>query len=147
MKIINLSLDKGEFSAQWKSQAVHPLIKSLSKGTTNNNYRPVSNLPFISEVAEKCTLQQFIYHCNTYNLLPEYQSVYRQNSCCETILLKLTNDTLWGMEKQDCSHNWLSSVQSSTTYCLKFWTKSLVSRTKLYIGMSNILNQEDSEFA
>ena len=28
MKIINLPLDKGEYSAQWKSAAVHLLIKS-----------------------------------------------------------------------------------------------------------------------
>ena len=79
---------------------VHPLIKFTSKDTTNNNYRPVSNLPFISKVAEKCTLQQFSYHCNIYNLLPEYLSAYRQNLSCETSLLKLTNDTLWGMEKR-----------------------------------------------
>ena len=37
---------------QWKSAVVRPLIKSLAKGTNINNYRPVSNLPFISKVAE-----------------------------------------------------------------------------------------------
>ena len=74
MKIITLSLDKGDFSAQWKSAVVHPLIKSLSKGTTNNNYRPASSLPFIYIIAENCTLQELRDHCNTYNLLPEYQS-------------------------------------------------------------------------
>ena len=47
MKIINLSLDKRDFNAQWKSAVVCPLIKSLSKGSINSNYRPVSNLPFI----------------------------------------------------------------------------------------------------
>ena len=51
--IINLSLDTGDFSEQLKSAVVCPLIKSLSKGTINNNYRPVSNLPFISKVAGK----------------------------------------------------------------------------------------------
>ena len=73
MKIINLSLDKGEFSMQWKSAVVRPHIKSLAKGTSMYNGRPVSNLPFISKVAEKCTLQQLNDHCDTYNLLPEYQ--------------------------------------------------------------------------
>ena len=77
-KIINLSLDKGEFSMQWKSAVVRPLIKSLLKSTNINNYRPVSNLPFISKVAEKFTLQQLSDYCDTYNLLPEYQSVYRK---------------------------------------------------------------------
>ena len=53
MKIMHLSFDKGDFSPQWKSAVVCPLFKSLSKCTINNNYRPVSNLPFISKVAEK----------------------------------------------------------------------------------------------
>ena len=101
MKIINLSLDKGDFSSQWKSAVVCPLIKSLSKGTNNDNYRPVSNLPFISIVAEKCTLQEFSDHCDTYDLLLEYQSAYRKNFSCKTVLLKLTNDTLWGMENKN----------------------------------------------
>ena len=99
-KIINLSLDKGELSMQWKSAVVRPLIKSLAKGTNINIYRPVSNLPFISKVAEKCTLQQLNDHCDTYNLLPEYQPAYRKNFSCETSLPKLTNDTLWGMENK-----------------------------------------------
>ena len=105
-KIINLSLNKGDFSAQRKSAVVSPLIKFVSKGTINN-YRPVSNLPFISKVAEKCTLQQFSDHCNTHNLLLEYQSAYRWNFTCETSLLKIVNDILWGMKKKGhhCSHN------------------------------------------
>ena len=115
-KIINLSLDKGDFSSQWKSAVVCPLIKSLSKGTNNDNYRAVSNLPFISKVAEKCTLQQLNDHCDTYNLLPEYQSAYRKNFSYETSLLKLTNDTLWGMEnkKHHCGHN------SRSISCLRY---------------------------
>ena len=93
MKIINLSLDKGDFSSQCKSAVVCPLIKSISKGTNNDNYRPVSNLPFTSKVAEKCTLQQPSDHCDRCNLLLEYQIAYRKNFSCETSLLKLTNGT------------------------------------------------------
>ena len=100
MKIINLLLDKGDFRSQWKTAVVCPLIKSLSKGTNTDNYRPVSNLPFMSKVAEKCTLQHLNDHCDTYDLLPEYQSAYRKNFSCETCLLKLTNDTLWEMENR-----------------------------------------------
>ena len=52
IKIINLSLDKADFSTQRKSAVVHPCIKSFTKGTINNNYRSVSNLSFISKAAE-----------------------------------------------------------------------------------------------
>ena len=91
-------MSTGHFFENWKLAIVRPLIKSLKKGTEKSNYRPVSNLQFISKVVEKCTLNQLTDHCNKYNLLPEYQSAYRKHYSCETSLLKLVNDTLWAME-------------------------------------------------
>ena len=99
-KIVNLSLDKGAFRNQWKTAIVKPLIKVKKKGTTHSNYRPVSNLSFISKVVERCTLQQLTQHCNNHTLLPHFQSAYHKHHGFETSLLKLTNDILWGMEKQ-----------------------------------------------
>ena len=58
-KIIHLSLNTGKFHDGWKSVAVRPLIKSLPKSTIKTNYRPVSNLSFISKIVEKCTSEQF----------------------------------------------------------------------------------------
>ena len=52
-KIANLSINNGVFSEQWKSAIVKPQIKSLPEGTIQHNYRPVSNLTFISKVVEK----------------------------------------------------------------------------------------------
>ena len=89
MKIINLSLDKEYFSSQCKSAVICPLIMSLSKCTTSNNYRSVSNLPFISKVAEKCTLQQLSDNCDTYDLLLEYQSTYRKILAVKQVCLNL----------------------------------------------------------
>ena len=97
-KIVNLSLVTEEFCDKWKSAVGQPLIKVLSKGTVNQNYRPVSNLPFISKILEKCTLNQLTKHCDTHNLLPKYQSAYRKFHSCETSLLKIVIDTLWAME-------------------------------------------------
>ena len=99
-KVVNLSLGLGHFFEDWKLAIVRPLIKSLKEGTEKSNYRPVSNLQFISKVAEKCTLNQLTDHCNKYNLLPEYQSAYRKHYSCETSLLKLVNNTLWAMENK-----------------------------------------------
>ena len=125
-KIINLSLDKGEFSLQWNSAVVWPPIKSLSKGTNINNYRLVSNLPFISKVAEKCTLYQLSDHCNSYNLLPKYQAAYRKNFSCETSLLKLTNDTLWGIENKNITIVIILDLSAAFESTIsKSWTKSL----------------------
>ena len=60
----------------------------------------MSNLTFMSKVIEKCMLHQLKNHCDTYNLLPDYQSAYCENYFCETCLLWLTNDILWACEHQ-----------------------------------------------
>ena len=66
-----------------------------------SNYRPVSNLPYISKLVEKAMLEQINHHCNINNLLLDYQSGYRRNRNCKTVLLKLTNDLLWSMERKN----------------------------------------------
>ena len=98
--IVNKSLDQGEFYTSWKEALVKPLVKKKILGTAMTNYRPVSNLQFISKIVEKVTLDQFTQHCDRNSLLPNYQSAYRQFHSCETSLVKLVNDILWAMEKQ-----------------------------------------------
>ena len=60
----------------------------------------MSNLPFVSKLIEKAALKQFTEHCDTYKLLPDYQSAYRKGYSCETCVVKLINDILWAMEEQ-----------------------------------------------
>ena len=100
LHITNRSLELGEFADGWKEALVKPLIKKKQLGTVNSNYRPVSNLSFISKIVEKTTLEQFNNHCNQHSLLPEYQSAYRRHHSCETSLVRLVNDILWNIEKQ-----------------------------------------------
>ena len=100
-KIISISLTQGKFAEEWKAAIVHPLLKKLGSELTPANYRPVSNLSFLSKLLEKCTLQQFNKHCITNMLLPDYQSAYRKNYSTETSLIKLINDILKAMEKQE----------------------------------------------
>ena len=57
--IVNKSLDQGEFYTSWKKALVKPLVKKRILGTTMTNYRPVSNLQFITKIVEKVTLDQF----------------------------------------------------------------------------------------
>ena len=97
---VNSSLGQGIFCEDWKEVIVKPLIKKIALGMENSNYRPVSNLCFISKVVEKVTLDQFNSHCQEHNLVPEYQSAYRKKHSCKTSLVKLVNDILWNMENQ-----------------------------------------------
>ena len=57
--IINESLSKGIFPTDIKHALVRPAIKDES-GDVNEyrNYRPISNLPFLSKILEKCVHRQ-----------------------------------------------------------------------------------------
>ena len=54
-KIVNLSLKTGEFYEDWRSAILRPLQKKKGIDTSNVNYRPVSNLPLLLQLVEKCT--------------------------------------------------------------------------------------------
>ena len=99
-KIVNTSLSSGTFVDNWKSAIVRPLIKKQGLDQINANYRPLSNLCFLSKVLEKAALEQFNKFCTENDLFPEYQSAYRANHSCETALISVCDDILWAMEHQ-----------------------------------------------
>ena len=107
-KLVNLSLAEGVFTSKWKTALLKPLLKKILLDIMEkSNYKPVSNLSFLSHLVKKCVLIQFNKHCADNTLLPEYQSTYRANYSCKTALVKMINDILWGMESQEnyCSHS------------------------------------------
>ena len=86
---------------EWKMAIIRPLLKKLGLTLVHSNYRPVSNLPFLSQMVEKVVLDQFRKHCDNHRMIPDYQSAYHANYSCETALLKIMNDILWTMERQE----------------------------------------------
>jgi hypothetical protein len=100
-KLENLSLTQGVFPSRWKQAIVRPLLKKCWLELTYSNYRPVSNLSFLSKLIEKAVLLRLNHHASQHNLLPKNQSAYRQNHSCESALLRLVNDLLCDMEHQE----------------------------------------------
>lgn len=100
-QLVNLSLAQGVFPVKWKQAIVRPLLKKTGLELILANYRPVSNLPFLSKLIEKSALYRLNEHVNANHLLPKNQSAYRQYHSCESALLRLTNDLLDGMEHQE----------------------------------------------
>ena len=90
-----------------KWAAVRPLIKSsnmdIEHGYWNKNYRPISNLSFLSKITEKAAQLQLQKHFDQQSLLPNHQSAYRQHYSIETTLLNMCNNILKNMENQKCT--------------------------------------------
>ena len=84
----------------WKASIIKPLLKKHGLELVTSSYRPVSNLPFLSKLLEKCVIDRFNEHCGLNNLLLDYQSAYRKWHSCKMLLLKLVNDILWVMESE-----------------------------------------------
>ena len=73
-KIINYSLEHGVFPSVWKNALVFPLLKKDSLEPMFENYRPVSNLQFISKRTESAVAKQLQHHINMNHLFPSLQS-------------------------------------------------------------------------
>ncbi len=92
-EIVNTSLQTGTFPSVYKNALVIPILKKSSLDSeTLNNYRPVSNLAFVSKLIEKVVSKQLHSYLSSRDLHEINQSAYRQFHSTETALLKIKDD-------------------------------------------------------
>ena len=93
--VINSSLNSGVVPSDLKQAYVTPLLKK--QGLDQNklaNYRPVSNLSFLSKLLERVVLRQLQKHLIENDLIEKRQSAYRSSHSTETALLDVTCNLL-----------------------------------------------------
>ena len=115
--IINRSIALSAVPASLKEAWVTPILKKPSLDPENfNNFRPISNLPFLAKTLEKVVSSQLQDHVKTYSLHDKFQSAYRPANSTETAMLHITNDLLLAaddgqvgclvVDKSDVLYSW-----------------------------------------
>lgn len=93
--IIHTSLSSSIVPSSFKIAAVTSLFKKPGADTNNiGNFRPISNLPFISKILEKAVAAQINAHLSNINLYECFQSGFCSMCSTETTLVRVTNDLL-----------------------------------------------------
>ena len=91
--IVNLSLSLSTIPQQFKDAVVTPILKKVSLNPEIlKNYRPVSDLPYISKIVEKAASLQIASHLEKNDLSDIYQSAYKKQHSIETAFIRVQND-------------------------------------------------------
>ena len=96
MRIINLSLSKGVFSDSLKVAKLTPILKKANADNeVFSNFRPVSNLQFLSKLIKKAVAYQLNCYLAKHDLRDLFQSASKASMhSTETALVRIYNDIL-----------------------------------------------------
>ena len=97
--IVNMSLRESLIPTTLKTALIRPLLKKTGLDSDIlKNYRPVSNLTFISKIIEKVVSGRLNEHMHNNNMYDPLQSAYKEKHSTETALIKVQNDILSALD-------------------------------------------------
>ena len=83
--LFNASMSSGSFPTTQKIASITPVLKKATFDPYDlGNYRPFSNLTFLSKLLARAAYEQIVGYLDRFQLLPELQSAYRKYRSTET---------------------------------------------------------------
>ena len=100
--IINTSLRDGIVPESFKRSLVKPLLKKKpGLELLEKNYRPVSNLSYISKLVEHVVAAQLVTPIERHGMMEAHQSAYHSSHSMETALLQVKTDIIQALDNQE----------------------------------------------
>jgi len=94
-KMCNASLQRGSLPMTQRNAIVASHLKKTGSDPADvRNYRPISNLTFMSKVVERLVCRQLVAYLKQNGLLPDLQSAYKRCRSTETGVFKIVADLL-----------------------------------------------------
>ena len=91
------------FPDELKSAIIRPHLKKTNTDAYElKNYHPVSNPHFISKVLDKLVVKRMEPHIINHSLYDSLQSAYRVAHTTDTAIIKIHNDIVNGIDKDQC---------------------------------------------
>ena len=97
LNIFRCSFDSGKYPNNWKRGNLTPVHKKGDKNVIMN-YRPVSLLPIMGKMFEKCIYDTLYSYFEKHNLFTPCQSGFRKNDSCISQLLSITHEIFKGFD-------------------------------------------------
>ena len=96
----NVSFDQRTLPVEQKRAVMRPLLRKPTLDSSFlNNYRPISNLSFVSKTVERLVDARVVSYANKNLLFPVHQSAYRVQHSTETALVYLHNDMVSAVDR------------------------------------------------
>ncbi|KAI3381283.1 hypothetical protein SNEBB_002555, partial [Seison nebaliae] len=101
-RIINMSFQSGIFPDCLKTAKITPIHKTGSEKTISN-YRPISVLPWLSKIFEKCIAKQLMNYLEHNTILISTQFGFRKNKSTQDAMVQFTELLYSALDsKQHC---------------------------------------------